>query len=123
MFLKVGNKIGGFYDPKTKTVIRRGEIAEVKNGSDLINARIRAKGLIKCTEEEYKEQELRKKINGVPVLAGTQEVPIPVSSISTEQILSTEEIKSDSVEEETKSTEQILSDDSPLKKPGRLKKT
>lgn len=120
MYLKVGNEYGSFYDPKTKVVIRRGQIVEVKEVTELINKRIRAKGLIKCTEEEYQKQESLKKIQETPVLAGTQEVPVKVEP-ATVPVPFVPEIKKEEVvapkeEPKTSEAEQISQDDSPLKK-------
>lgn len=59
-YLKSGNIHAGFVDPDTRQVIRRGEIVAVTKLTSTMNARIKKKGLIVCTEAEFLAQEAAK---------------------------------------------------------------
>lgn len=82
MYIKCGNSVGMYVDPKTRLAIGRGQIVEVKKTTKDIDARIRAKGLIVVSEEEYREWV---KKNPTTVLAVSQtpieklEIPKPLT--------------------------------------------
>lgn len=60
-YLKNTNPLASYVDPETRQLIRRGMIAKFESLSKDIKMRIRNKGLLEVSEEEYLAQEASKK--------------------------------------------------------------
>lgn len=71
-YLKNKISYATYCDPKTRDVISRGGITAVKVLSDHMKKRIRAGGIIECSEEEYKAY-LRKTSKGSSQVSPKQE--------------------------------------------------
>lgn len=66
MYLKNGVTYSTFFDKSCNVKIVRGEIVEVSKLSTLMKRRIRAKGLIECTKEEYLEYKKLSAVSAAP---------------------------------------------------------
>jgi hypothetical protein len=95
-YLKCADPFTMYQEPNTRLVIRRGEVAAVALLTDKMRARVRAKGLLEVSKEEY-EAYLASKL---PVVAKVEEKQEAIPAVA-------EEVKEEVVAEESASQEAV----------------